>query len=373
MDSNYIITPDGSFVNADELCHHGVLGMKWGVRRYQNSDGSLTAAGRKRYTNPDGALNKKGKKFYAKESERLRKERKNLTAQKHTAEKFAKLDAKRKANAELKNQLNPKKETKAETPKKKSISEMTDEELNAAINRARMEDTYRQLRPAPVSKNKEFMNKVIKDLVIPKTIDAGKALVDKMIKDATKDKVDPNSYEALKKQYDKLTIQKKLEALKRGEDPEAKPLSWDDKIKQQTYEANERKYAKEREEAAAKDAERIKAEAAAKKRNRQKNRNVLDRLNKNDSHQEDRDFYDRVHSQQKEYDFDYSNTKNSKVDGSGNSSKKATGQAASNASNKKSNSSSSPFGNNYEKRVDKLLKEMDDKGWEMWYKEYGGR
>lgn len=33
-----------------ELVHHGVKGMKWGVRRYQNKDGSLTPAGKKRYS-----------------------------------------------------------------------------------------------------------------------------------------------------------------------------------------------------------------------------------------------------------------------------------------------------------------------------------
>ena len=52
MSTWYIIPSDS------DLQHHGILGMKWGVRRYQNKDGSLTAAGRKRYSDVAWSLSK---------------------------------------------------------------------------------------------------------------------------------------------------------------------------------------------------------------------------------------------------------------------------------------------------------------------------
>lgn len=51
----YILSSSGELYHCNTdtpsniLCHHGIKGMKWGVRRYQNKDGSLTPAGKKRY------------------------------------------------------------------------------------------------------------------------------------------------------------------------------------------------------------------------------------------------------------------------------------------------------------------------------------
>lgn len=46
-------------VSEDELCHYGIKGQKWGIRRFQKKDGSLTPSGKERY-NDD--TTKKGKK-----------------------------------------------------------------------------------------------------------------------------------------------------------------------------------------------------------------------------------------------------------------------------------------------------------------------
>lgn len=103
----------------NELTHSGILGMKWGVRRYQYKDGSLTPEGRKRYSSGNSA------KTYS----------------------------------------NDKSTSESETIKRRNVKDMSDDELRREVNRLQLEKSYAQLTaPANVDAGQTVAQKALKKM-----------------------------------------------------------------------------------------------------------------------------------------------------------------------------------------------------------------
>ena len=121
---------------SNELQHHGIKGQKWGVRRFQNTDGSLTAEGKKRYSVSDyqQAIDK------TKTAGKIVNEAKTL-------------------NNTIKKVNDP----AAERRIRKSVAEMSDIELQKRVQRLNMEDNYTRmmLHRENLERGRTFVDKAL--------------------------------------------------------------------------------------------------------------------------------------------------------------------------------------------------------------------
>ena len=135
---------------SNDLQHWGIKGMKWGVRRYQNADGSLTPAGKKRYRD-ESELSGATKKSSSVEDYQT-----SLKTAKSASDT---IDAARK----LKDDAHKVKDPKLERQIRKSTEQMSDKELQQRVQRLNMEDNYTRMmmHREHLKQGEDYVSKVL--------------------------------------------------------------------------------------------------------------------------------------------------------------------------------------------------------------------
>ena len=132
-----------------ELYHHGIKGMRWGIRRYQNKDGSLTPAGVKRYNKEVAKLKK--------EEAKVKQEQKVASNSKKVKAKFDKLEARKKALGDKKKAL---KDTEDELDGSKKHEETIEERRARVLNSADAKEIYKNKDILTSAEIQERINRI---------------------------------------------------------------------------------------------------------------------------------------------------------------------------------------------------------------------
>lgn len=132
----------------NELYHWGIKGQRWGVRRFQNPDGSLTPAGRKRYLNESGLMTRRGRKASSK-SEDIKATIKNEQMRNSPYSDYKKAgfkdttpDLQRVSNVKKEIKIGDRDVTVGTTLKSGSESNVTVAEMNRFVKNISANDSY---------------------------------------------------------------------------------------------------------------------------------------------------------------------------------------------------------------------------------------